>query len=85
MGEVAPEDIGAVVGRHLTPDNFAIVAVVSDGEKFKEELLSDVTRIEYPSGVDPAPLKSPDEKIKAFDLGLRPEDFQIIEVSELFQ
>jgi zinc protease len=85
LGGVTSEEIGTVVSRHLTADNCAVVALVSDGEDFKKELLSDETKIEYPSGVDPSALSSEDQKIKAFELGLRPEDFEIVGVSELFQ
>lgn len=83
--EVTSEQVEAVVKKHLSPDNCAIVALVSDGEEFKTELLSSETRIEYPSGVDASALRSEDHKIKAFELGLRPEDFQIVKVSELFK
>ena len=85
LQEVTAEQVEAVVKKHLSPDNCAIVALVSDGEEFKTELLSGETRIEYPSGVDASALRSEDDKIKAFELKLRPEDFEIVKVSELFQ
>ena len=83
--DVTSEEVRRVVKKYLSPDNFAIVALVSDGEEFKRELLSDETKIEYPSGVEPNVLKSADEKIKAFDLNLKPENFEIVKVAELFQ
>lgn len=83
--EVSSEEVREVVKRYLSADNFAIVALVSDGEEFKRELLSDETKIEYPSGVDPNALKSADEKIKAFNLNLKPENFEIVRVEELFR
>ncbi len=83
--DVSSEEIRKVVKRHLSAGNLAIVALVSDGEDFKRELLSDETKIEYPSGVDPDVLKNADEKIKAFNLNLKPEDFEIVEVAELFR
>jgi zinc protease len=83
--KVTSEEVGVVVKKYLSPDNCAIVALVSDGEELKRELLSDQTAIEYPSGVDPSALRSEDQKIKAFELGLRPKDFEIVRVSELFQ
>ena len=85
VGEVTSEGVGAVVKEHLSPDNCAIVALVSDGEEFKRELLTDQTTIEYPSGVDASVLRSEDEKVKAFGLTLKPEDFEIVRVSELFR
>ena len=83
--DVTSEEVRGVVKKYLSPDNFAIVALVSDGEEFKRELLSDKTKIEYPSGVDPNALKSADEEIRSFDLNLKPENFEIVKVAELFQ
>ena len=83
--DLTSEEVRGVVKKYLSPDNFAIVALVSDGEEFKMELLSDETRIEYPSGVDPNVLKSADEKIKTFNLNLNPENFEIVKVAELFR
>jgi zinc protease len=83
--DVTSEEVKKVVKNYLSPDNVAIAALVSSGEEFKKELLSDETKIEYPSGVDPDTLKSADEKIKAYNLNLKPENFEIVKVSELFQ
>lgn len=83
--DVTSEEVRGVVKKYLSPDNFAIVVLVSDGEEFKRELLSDETKIEYPSGVDPNALKSADEEIRSFDLNLKPENFEIVKVAELFQ
>jgi zinc protease len=71
--DVTSEETNEVVKKYLSPDNLAIAALVSNGEEFKRELLSDTTAIEYPSGVDPNALKSADEQIKAFQLNLKPE------------
>jgi zinc protease len=83
--DVTSEEVGGVVIKYLSPDNIAIVALVSDGEEFKRELLSGKTKIEYPSGLDPNLLKSADEAIKTFDLNLKPENFEIVKVAQLFQ
>jgi zinc protease len=82
---VTAEQVGKAVRKYLSTENIAIVALVSDGEEFKRELLSNETQIEYPSGVDPNALKSADEKIESFDLNLKPENFKIVKVAELFQ
>lgn len=83
--QVTAEEVRKVVKKYLSSDNIAILALVSNGEEFREELLSEETKIEYPSGVDPNALKVADEKIKAFNLGLKPENFEIVKVAELFQ
>jgi zinc protease len=79
------EQIDQAVRKYLSPENVAIVALVSDGEEFKQELLSDQTIIEYPSQADPTVLKEEDDQIKAFELGLTEEDFEIVKASELFK
>jgi zinc protease len=79
------EQIDAAAKKYLTPENVAIVALVSNGEEFKKELLSDQTVIEYPSQADPTVLKQADDQIKAFDLGLTEDDFEIVKASELFK
>jgi len=73
------------VKKYIFPDYIAIVAIVSNAEDFKKELFSDQTVIEYPSGVDAAALKEGDDKIKAFDLKIKPEDVSVVKVSELFK
>jgi zinc protease len=83
--QVTPEQVNKLLKEHIFPDNLIIVAIVSNAENFKKELLSDKTIIEYPSGVDGASLKEEDERIKAFDLRLKPEDITIVKASELFK
>lgn len=85
VGKVTREEIDRAVRKYLSPENVAIVALVSDGEEFKKELLSDQTVIEYPSQADPTVLKEEDDQIKAFDLNLKEEDFEIVKASELFK
>jgi len=82
---VTKERIGKAVKTCLSPENAAIVALVSDGEEFKKELLSNQTTLEYPSQADPTLLKEQDDQIKAFDLKLTEEDFEIVKASELFK
>jgi len=85
LESVAKAGIDRAVEMYLAPENVAIVALVSDGEHFKNELLSDQTVIEYPSQADPTVLKEEDDQIKAFDLKLKEEDFEIVKASELFK
>jgi zinc protease len=83
--DITPEQVRGVVKKYLSPDNIAIVALVSDAEEFKSELLSNEADIEYPSGVNGNELRSADEEIKAFNLNLKPENFEIVKIAELFQ
>ena len=85
IDKITADEINSSAKKYLSPDNIAIVCIVSDGEKFKEELLSEKTEIEYPSGTDALVLKKEDEEVKGLDLKLKPEDIQIWKVSELFR
>ena len=85
IDNVTKEEIAMAVKKYLSPENVAIVALVSDGEKFKKELLSDQTTLEYPSQADTTLLKQADDQIKAFDLKLKESDFEIVKASELFK
>jgi predicted Zn-dependent peptidase len=83
--QITPEQVDKLLKEHIFPDDLVIVAIVSNAENFKKELLSDKTVIEYPSGVDGASLKEEDAKIKTFDLKIKPEDITIVKASELFK
>jgi hypothetical protein len=83
--KVTREEINRVAATYLSPENVAIVVMVSDPEKFKQELLSDQTNIEYPSQFDTSVLESEDALIKAYDLKLKDSDFEIVKASELFK
>jgi len=85
IDKVTKEEITMAVKKYLSSENVAIVALVSDGEKFKKELLSNQTTLEYPSQADTTLLKQADDQIKAFDLKLQDGDFEIVKASELFK
>jgi zinc protease len=85
VGRVTIEEADAAARAYLSPENIAIVALVSDAEEFKQELLVGATMIEYPSQKDTAALGEEDAEIKAFDLGLTEEDFEIVKASDLFK
>ncbi len=82
---VTSDHLHRTVKEHLFPERVAIAVVVSDAEKFINEMLSSETKIEYPSGVDPRSLEDEDTAIKSFDLGLQRGDFTTVKVSDLFQ
>ncbi|MGB2804179.1 MAG: pitrilysin family protein [Candidatus Zixiibacteriota bacterium] len=82
---VTKEKIDRAAQMYLSPDNVAIVALVSDAEEFIKEVLSDQTVIEYPSQANPTMLREEDDQIKAFDLKLTEDDFEIVKASELFK
>jgi zinc protease len=85
VARVTIEEADAAARAYLSPENIAIVALVSDADEFKQELLTGATIIEYPSQKDTAALGEEDAEIKAFDLGLREQDFEIVKASDLFK
>jgi zinc protease len=85
MKEVTSVQVSQDLKKYIFPEDLIIVAIVSNAEDFKKELLSDKTVIEYPSGAEGSLLKEEDEKIKAFDLKIKPEDITVIKASELFK
>jgi zinc protease len=88
-----PERIADVTGaevfdaarRNWSPDNYMLVAVVSDGEKFKEQLLDNETTIEYPSGATNTGLEEVDKQVETYDLKLEDGDFKIVKAADLFE
>lgn len=85
IGSVSSEDVKRAAKEHLFPDRVAICVLVSDGERFVNEMLSPQTSLEYPSGVNPRDFEKEDSLIKSFSLHLAKEDFRIVKASELFQ
>jgi zinc protease len=82
---VISDDIRSAVSRHWSADDFLLVAVVSDGEKFKSELLDDTTFIEYPSGTTGDSLDTTDAEVRAYDPRLTADDITILKASDLFE
>ncbi len=70
---------------NLHPTQTLIVAVVSNGEEAKSELLTRSTKLELPSGLEEGDLKAEDDRIKAIDLGLQPDDITIVKAEDLFR
>jgi hypothetical protein len=85
INKVPHSELQSVALDHLHPDHVLIVAVVSNGEATKKELLGADTKLELPSGSAEGDLKSINDQIKAFDLNLKPEDIVIVKAKEMFK
>lgn len=85
INRVPRSALQSVAFDHLHPNHALIVAVVSNGEATKKALLSGTTALELPSGAQEGTLKEANDRIKAFDLGLKPEDITIVKASEMFR
>ena len=81
---VTSKDVKQALKKHLFPDRVAMAVLVSDGNRFVNEMLSPGTDLEYPSGVNPKGLEKEDSLIKNFPLHLTKKDFKIVQASDLF-
>lgn len=82
---VSRSEIQTVALDNLSPDGIVIVAVVSDGNSSKQELLTMDTKLELPSGAEEGELKAANDEIKSLDLKLKPENITIVKASEMFK
>jgi zinc protease len=85
INKIPDSELQSIALDHLHPKHVLIVAVVSNGEATKEALLSKETILELPSGSQEGALKEANDKFKAFDLGLKPEDIVIVKAKEMFR
>ena len=83
--KVTKQEVDAALKKFISPEKIAIIAVVSNAEEFKNELISARTEMQYPSGVNGSAMQQEDIKVMDFDLKAKPEDFSIIKVEELFK
>jgi predicted Zn-dependent peptidase len=81
---VTADQVRAAAEEYLRPGDLIIVAIVSDAEQARLELLSKATVLTLPSGVDEGNLKPENERIKAVDLGLHPDNISTVKAEELF-
>ncbi len=85
VSQVTAADVAAAVRKYWSADDWLLVAVVSDGQRFKEELLDGQTAVEYPQGTSDTDLEARDEQVKRLDLGLTDGDITIVKASGIFK
>jgi zinc protease len=85
VSRVTAAEASAAVRERWSADNWLLVAVVSDAEQFKAELLDGKTVVEYPPGTSNIDLETRDEQVRRYDLKLSADDITIVEASELFR
>lgn len=85
INRVPRSELQTVALDNLHPQSVLIVAVVSNGELAKQELLSLDTKLELPSGSEEGELQGMNDAIKGLDLKLLPEDIVVVKASELFR
>ena len=77
--------MNAAIRRHLRADRLQIVAVSANAEDLKRQLQgSGPTPIAYNSP-KPADILAEDKIVERYDIGLRPEDIEIVPVEKIFE
>jgi len=85
IAKLTLEQANAAIRKHLRADRVQIVAVSANAEQLKKQLVgSGPTPIEYNSA-KPADILAEDKLVEKLDLGLRPNDIQIVPVNSVFQ
>ncbi|MBS2030670.1 MAG: insulinase family protein [Deltaproteobacteria bacterium] len=84
LGSVTVAQVNAALKRHLDPSKLRIVAVGPDAEGLARTLRSGEPSAPRYAGVPPRGAEEADRRIAGLDLGLRPEDVEVVEASALF-
>jgi len=85
IAKLTVDQVNAAIRKHLRADRIQIVAVSANAEQLKKQLVgSGPAAIEYNSA-KPADILAEDKLVEKLDLGLRPEDVQIVPVADVFQ
>jgi len=79
------EQVNAAIRKHLRSDRLQIVAVAANAEELKKQIAgAGPSAIQYNSA-KPADIVAEDKVVGAWDLGLRPEDVEIVPVGKVFE
>jgi zinc protease len=79
------EQVNAAIRRHLRSDRLQIVAVAAHAEDLKKQIAGvGPAAIQYNSA-KPANILAEDKIVGAWDLGLRPQDVEIVPASKVFE
>jgi zinc protease len=85
LTKVTREQVNAAIRKHLRADRLQIVAVTDHAADLKRQIVgAGPSTIEYNSP-KPAEILAEDKIVGAFDIGLRPEDVEIVPVEKIFE
>jgi zinc protease len=85
LSTLTRDQVNAAIRKHLRTDRLQIVAVARNAEDLKKQILGGgPSSIKYNSP-KPAAILEEDKKVGIFDLGLRPEDIEIVPVERMFE
>ena len=85
LAKLTRDQVNAAIRKHLRADRLQIVAVSANAEALKKQLIgSGPTPIQYNSAKPPAILAE-DKIVEKFDIGLRPQDVEIVPVDKVLE
>jgi zinc protease len=85
VAKLTREQVNAAIRRHLRADRLQIVAVAANAEDLKKQItVAGASTIQYNSA-KPADILAEDKVVGAWDLGLRPEDVEIVPATSVFE
>ncbi len=85
LAKLIRDQVNAAIRKHLRTDRMVIVAVSAKAEDLKKQIIgTGPSTIEYNSP-KPAEILAEDKIVGSFDIGLRPEDVQVVPVDTVFQ
>jgi zinc protease len=85
LSKLTRDQVNAAIKKHLRADRLQIVAVSSNAEDLKKQIVgAGPSTIEYNSP-KPKEILEEDKIVGKFDIGLRPEDVRIVPVDQVFE
>jgi zinc protease len=85
VAKLTREQVNAAIRKHLRADRLQIVAVAANAEDLKKHITgAGPSAIEYNSA-KPADILAEDKIAGAWDLGLRPQDVEIVPAEKVFE
>ena len=85
VAKLTREQVNAAIRKHLRADRLQIVAVAANAEDLKKQITgAGPSTIQYNSA-KPADILAEDKIVGAWDLGLRPQDIEIVPAAKVFE
>jgi len=85
VAKLTREQVNAAIRKHLRTDRLQIVAVAANAEDLKKQITgAGASAVQYNSA-KPANILAEDKIVGAWDLGLRPEDVEIVPAAKMFE
>jgi zinc protease len=85
VAKLTREQVNAAIRKHLRADRLQIVAVAANAEDLKKQITgTGPSPIQYNSA-KPADILAEDQTVGAWDLGLRPQDVEIVPAAKVFE